>query len=519
MKGKLLIKNGRLITMDERKTGRWIYVSDGKIEAVGDGDDYREYLTDDTKLIDAEDKTVLPGFVDSHFHMVKTALIKDCVDLSKARNFRAVGKKMKEAVKEKKGLAVFGNGLDFENLEEGKFPDRTVLDKYCGNIPAVIYSKDYHALMLNTYGILHYKVPFTYNGMELDAKGIPTGVFHKQAGAKLDEIIIGSFSDEEIVSAVGNVLPGLFSYGLTTVAAMEGGSIKLHFDKDRECELIYKYGRQYPMDMKLFYQTTDIQRVVKMGLSCIGGALYLDGTMGEHTAALTFDYADTPGHRGLLCFDRTYLREFVCRCCENHLQVALDAIGDAAIEAALDAFSFAAERFDIKGMRHRIEHAELVTEEQMKKAGELGILLSMQPTYEGEWGKPGGMYEQRLGSRYGTSNQFRKIIDAGVIICGGSDSSVTVPNPLVGIHHAVNHPVAEHRITLEEALRMYTYNGAYGLFMENKIGSLTPGKCADIIILDRDIEAVSTEKIKEVKVKTTIKDGKVIYNRGDDAKA
>lgn len=523
MKDKLLIKNGRLITMDERQRADWMLISRGRIEAVGSGEDYKAHIDDaeHVEVIDAEGKTVLPGFIDSHFHVVKTAVIGRCVDLSEVKNFRELGEKMKSAAAERKksGGAVLGCGLNYETLEEGRFPDRTVLDEYCKNIPAVIYSKDYHALMLNTYGILHYKVPFTYNGMELDEKGIPTGVFRKQAGAKLDETIIASFPDEEIVHAIGDMLPHLFSLGLTTVAAMEGGNIKLHFGDDREGDLIYKYGDRYPMDMKLFYQTTDVEHVVNMGLSRIGGALYLDGTMGERTAALTFDYADDPGRRGLLCFDQEYLRDFVCHCCENNLQIALDAIGDAAIDAALDAFACAAERFDIKAMRHRIEHAELVTEPQMERAAALGVLLSMQPTYEQIWGSPGGMYEQRLGERYGQTNQFRQVMDAGVMVCGGSDSSVTDPNPMVGIHYAVNHPVPEHRVSLEEALKMYTYNGAYGLFMENRIGSLTSGKAADVVILDRDIEAADPEIIKEIKAEITIKDGNILYSRGNYVKA
>ena len=124
------------------------------------------------------------------------------------------------------------------------------------------------------------------------------------------------------------------------------------------------------------------------------------------------------------------------------------------------------------------------------------------------------MYSQRLGDRYGLTNPFRELFDMGITVCGGSDSDVTSPDPLLGIHYAVNHPVESHRITLEEALRMYTSNGAYALFREKDIGSLTPGKNADIVLLDRNLEKAGTDRIKNAKVALTINDGVILYEHG-----
>lgn len=514
MKETTIIKNGKLVTMDERESADWIVIEDGLIKALGNGGGYEDFLTEESRLIDAKGCTVLPGFVDSHFHMVKTAISEGYVSLAGAKNFKAVGKRIKAAAAKNRGRLILADKLDCAKLEEGRFPDRTVLDKYCNNAPVAIYSTDYHVLLLNTYGVLYYKVPFTLCGVEVDDKGVPTGIFRNQAGAKLDTNIVASFSDEQIDEAVSRVMPKLLSYGLTTVAAMEGGNIKLSFGDDYECEFIYQNLNRYPISMELFYQTTEIDRVLKMGLPRIGGALYLDGTMGARTAALTFDYADAAGKRGLLCFDQDTLNEFVTLCCKNGLQVALDAIGDAAIESALLAFEKAAESYDVRSRRHRIEHAELITAEQMKRAAKLGILLSMQPAYEGYWGSSDGMYRQRLGRRYGQTNQLREILDAGLMICGGSDSSVTEPNPLLGVHYAVNHPIATHRVSLGEALRMYTYNGAYGMFKEDEIGSLTPGKQADIVILERDLFSLRPEKLKDVKVAAVLKGGELLLDRG-----
>lgn len=192
----------------------------------------------------------------------------------------------------------------------------------------------------------------------------------------------------------------------------------------------------------------------------------------------------------------------------------MDAIGDGAIALCLEAFACAQKQFDGRYLRNRIEHAEMINAEQMEKARELGIILSMQPTYEGIWGGEGKLYHQRLGTRYKETNTFREILDYGIVLCGGSDSNVTDPNPMMGIHYAVNHPVEAHRITVEEAVRMYTYNGAYALFEEEQIGSLTPGKKADIVVMNKNLKKIQPNQLKKVKVDLTMKNGRIVFNRG-----
>lgn len=502
--------------MKDGRKADFSVVSSGKIKALGMGEGYKEYLEEGVHVIDAEGKTVLPGFIDNHFHLVKTAVSEKFVDLSKARNFQEIGEKIKEAIKESPD-GIIAKHLDWSNLEEQTFPDRTVLDKFVNDAPVVIYSFDTHVMMLNTYAILYHKVPFTLPGVDLDEKGMPTGVFHKQTSGKLDTDIHKSFEEEYLQSAIDQLMPKLLSCGLTTVAAIEGGNLKTDFDSDVDGDYVYKHGDQYPISLVQFYQTTNIEKVREMGMNRIGGALYLDGTIGDRTAALTFDYKDSPGKRGITCFDQEFINEFVLECVEKNLQIAFDAIGDDAIEAAIVAFENANKQYDIKHMRHRIEHGELITKAQMKRAADLGIILSMQPTYEGKWGMPGGMYTKRLGDRYGSTNMFKELFEEKVLVCGGSDSDVTEYNPLIGIHHAVNHPVEKHSLSLEEALSMYTSNGAYALFQEDYIGTLEEGKNADIVVLDCDLESLPKEKIKDAKVLWTIKDGSILYQRSNDA--
>ena len=189
---------------------------------LGTGDGYRAYLSPSTAVIDAGGCTVLPGFIDNHFHLVITALGVQWVSLEGVRNFRGIGKRLKAAQAKNPGRPLIAAKLEWENLEERRMPDRTVLDRYCKNTPAAVYSADYHLLSLNTCGMLFFKIPFTLEGIGLDCGGIPTGIFTGRAGAKLDTNILASFTEEDLSRAVEQIMPELFRLGLTTVAAMEG---------------------------------------------------------------------------------------------------------------------------------------------------------------------------------------------------------------------------------------------------------------------------------------------------------
>ncbi|MEA4987949.1 MAG: amidohydrolase [Anaerovorax sp.] len=508
MHADILIKNGNCVTMDDKKTKDWIAIEKSRIVAMGNGTEYEPFIGNNTIVFDAKGKSVLPGFIDSHFHVVQTALNSVSLDLSEARTHQELGEQIREAYKNLNGNYIRGIRIVAEQFQEKKFPERTLLDKYCNDVPVWLNSLEYQVSMLNTYAMLYFKIPFTAEGVEMDEKQMPTGIFSKKANAILRSNILKNISDNDRTEAVSGIMANLLSHGITTVNAMEGGTMY----SDKDANFIFEHGKDFPIDMALFYQTMDIEKIKAMGLKRVGGSLYIDGTMGARTAALSFEYADCPGTMGSLCLTQQEINDFVLKCYENNLQLALYTIGDRAIQVALNAHENALYQTGITGLRHRLEHVELATEAQIEKANELGILFSMQPAYELYWGGPGKMYEQRLGKNYVRTNPFHKIIQNGVVICGGSDSDVTEPRPLSGIHAAVNHPVEQHRVNVYEALKMFTSNGAYGIFEENDKGTLGVGKLADIVILDNDIFSVPTDQIDKIKVCVTIKSGEILFN-------
>lgn len=508
MLADILIKNAKCMTMENRQVVDWVAIQKNRIMAIGYGTDYEKILGKDTVVLDAKGKTVLPGFIDSHFHVVQTALNSISLDLSDVKTHEELGERIKEASKSFSGNYIRGIHINENQFKEKRFPGRVLLDKYCNDIPVMINSYEYQVSILNTCAMLYFKIPFTAEGIEINEKQMPTGIFRKQANAILRTNILKNISVNVRKEAVSGIMATLLMNGITTVNAMEGG----YMYSDKDADFLYEHGKDFPIDMVLFYQSMDIEKIKAMGLKRIGGCLYIDGTFGARTAALSFEYADCPGTMGSLRLTQQEVNDFVLQCYKNDLQLALYTIGDRAIEVALNAHENAFYQTGKKGLRHRLEHAELVRETQIKRARDLGIIFSMQPTYETYWGGQGKMYEQRLGNKYVHTNPFKKIIENDVIICGGSDSDITEPKPLLGIYSAVNHPVKEHRVDIYDALKMFTCNGAYGIFEEYEKGTLMVGKLADIVILDQDILSVPLEQIDKIKVCATIKSGEILFN-------
>src|SRR5690554_4514935 len=159
MKRNLLIINARCLSMVDDTKYDWIAIRDQNISSMGQGDGYKKYANHASEIIDAKGGTVLPGFIDSHFHLVQAALNSRSLDLSKAKSFRDIGALIAEAAKASPKKNIRGIGLDAQNLKEGRFPDRTVIDKYCKDVPVFINSVEYQTSVLNTYALLYYKIP------------------------------------------------------------------------------------------------------------------------------------------------------------------------------------------------------------------------------------------------------------------------------------------------------------------------------------------------------------------------
>jgi predicted amidohydrolase YtcJ len=406
------------------------------------------------------------------------------------------------------GEIIRGIGFDELKLIEKKMPTRYELDRCAPNNPVWISRVDYHTSIVNSLTLHMLNLPFNLEGIVRDGRSLPNGQLTGRASALVRSHMLGRTPEAEIGKGVHKALDIAISNGITSINAVEGG-FTFH---DKHAEFMLENKDTFPIDITLFYQTVDVEKILGKGLKRIGGTIFLDGTFGSRTAALAEPYSDDNSKSGTLYFSQEELNSFILDAHRNGLQIAVHAIGSRAIEQALTAYEYAQAVCPRKDPRHRIEHFELPQNEHIHRAKALGLVASVQPTYEYLWGGAGKMYDTRLGKeRRKHTNPLSKYIEAGLIVAGGSDSDLTPMNPLLGIHSAVNHPNDEYSISVIDAIKLFTINGAKAVFEEKTKGSIEKDKVADMVVLDIDPFETSPSKLREISVVATIKEGNILF--------
>lgn len=511
MSADMVLYNGVIIQMNVTKSMQEaVAIRDGKILAVCSNQEIKKYISINTKVIDLDGKTAVPGFIDSHVHLMPTCINELAINFEEARSLRDI----LDLIKERKDQSlpqevIWGIRLDEFKLDKRILPSKNDIDKVAPNHPVFISSIEYHTVTVNTCALNKINLPFTINGIEKDSNGFFTGRLYHHASNMARKKMYEMISDEAQSQGLQITMKKVIQKGVTSLVSMEGGSL-FH---DRHAEFLLGEKSKLPIDIIVFYQTTDINKVLAFNLPRFGGDIFLDGSFRSSNAALYEPYSDDDENIGTMYFTQEEMDAFILEAHEKKLQIAIHAVGERAINRLLDSYEKALIKCPRNDHRHRIEHFELPSNGQIERAKRLGIILSMQPTYEYFFREPNGMYEVRLGKeRALETNPFRKIVDLGIIIAGGSDSDVMPIYPLLGIHAAVNHPNVASRITPYEALKMYTVNAAIGVFEDNIKGTIEENKLADIVILDNNPLLVKTDSIKDIKVVYTIKNGRILYD-------
>jgi predicted amidohydrolase YtcJ len=318
---------------------------------------------------------------------------------------------------------------------------------------------------------------------------------------------LGTLLPEEMrQKAVHLALDIAAQHGITTIHAMEGGEL---FD-NRDAILIHEMMPHLPLHVVLYWCTGNVKAAYRLGLSRVGGDICLDGSIGSRTAAFADDYADDPGNRGQLLMGQSEIDRMVSTAHRYGMQIGLHAIGECAIGTAIRAIQRSSG--GACDHRHRIEHFGVPTKRHIEQAARLGIAVATQPAFPFLRGGPGKIYEQRLGpARDRRAYPLRELVEANILVAGGSDSNVTPADPLLGIHSCVNHPHPDQRLNAHQALCLFTLNGARIAFEENERGSIVDGKVADCVVLDRDPLRTDSEELKEIKVLMTVSRGSVVF--------
>jgi predicted amidohydrolase YtcJ len=245
----------------------------------------------------------------------------------------------------------------------------------------------------------------------------------------------------------------------------------------------------------------------------VGGCILLDGDFGPHTAALLEPYADQPDTRGTLYHSQEEIDAFVETAHRAGLQIAMHAVGDRASEQALNAYERALTSWPRTDHRHRIEHFEIYNETLVQRARRLDIHLAIQPPFNVYFGGHTRLIPILGQERAQRSDPVRSLIEAGLHVGGGSDSTVTPLQPLYGVYCAVSHSNPAERLDIERALQLYTLDNAALAFEEADKGSIEVGKLGDLVVLADDPRTVAPEAIADIPVEMTVVGGKVVYSR------
>lgn len=483
----------------------WLVALDERVQRLGQGPP----PADIKQRVDMQGRTIVPGFVDAHTHFFQTGLDKLFVDLGGATTLGSVLEKLQKAPGGPRTW-LFAHSYEEDKLTDVDVVTCADLDPLFPERPIWINRIDYHSAVVNTAALRRLGLAPGTPGLLVTSAGKPDGRLRSEAYLQAKAQVSRMYPIDTKNRAVKTAATACIANGITALHALEGGRIF----GDEGVTTVLKRAHLLPLDLTLFLQEKNVHFTTRFGFEHLGGCILIDGSIGSYTAALEDDYVGLPGERGTLYEKRRELTAFVEEAHTAGVQLAFHAIGPRAIELVLDAYERALRKVPRYDHRHRIEHFELATDEQIRRAADLGVVVSMQPSFEHFWGGPSGMYASRLGERWRRTNRLRTILDAGLVIAGGSDTNVTPAIPLLGIHAAVNHPNDEERVTVEEALRMMTLDAAYSGFNERRHGSLSPGKDASFVVLDRDLFAVPKERIREIRVLETWFRGRCSYRDG-----
>jgi len=504
----LVVFNGHIITMDPQKpTATALAVKSYKVLAVGDEDEVIELIPNARRVIDLGGKTIIPGFIDAHTHLTSAGVKSAHIQLGKVESVEEAVQFLRDAIpRYPKGEWILGYNWDESQWTKKRFIQSKDLDPISKDHPIMATRVCGHLASVNSLGLKKLGISLDHAGVQKDRLGRPTGVLKdieevwQKVGPTAKQIQEGVIVGNNIANEKGIT---------TAVDNASSGTLRHIREIETRQELTTRMIVNIPVEQ--------IDHMISLGLTSgmgspmvrIGGVkIFTDGSIGARTAYVAKGYKDEPNNNGMLLFPQDKYEAIVKKAVEHNIQTVTHAIGDEAIEMVISTFENIPDKGRLREQRHRIEHAEMISEYQIRRAVALGLILSMQPNFVGRWQQPGGLYEDRFDEeQFRGMNMFRVALDNGARVCFGSDGMPY--SPLYGIWSATTHNNERVRLTVEEALRCYTMESAYSVFQENTLGSLTVGKRADFVVLSHNILKVPEDKIIDIDIEMTIVGGLV----------
>jgi predicted amidohydrolase YtcJ len=528
----LIVVNARIYTADAtRPVVQALAIRGGRIAFAGNRAGAEALAGPRTERLDLGGRTVIPGMVDAHVHLLGLGQSLRIVDLTGTTSYdEVIARVVARAKTAEPGEWIRGRGWDQNDWAVTEFPTHEPLSRAVPNNPVYLTRVDGHAALVNAKalelaGVTAGTADPDGGRFIRDPDGDPTGVLIDHAQGIVSRVVPAGSRDETGAATLAAIAE-MNRWGLTGVhdAGVSSDVIAVY----EELAGAGQYNvRNYVM---VRGDEAALDRLMARGprAALYEGRLWIrsikitaDGALGSRGAALLEDYSDEPGNRGLITADSGYMRRVAAKALRSGFQLNVHAIGDRANRQVLDLFADALQEVPTADHRFRIEHAQILSYQDIPRFAELGVIPSMQGSHQ-----TSDMYwvPNRIGwNRSQGTYAWRSLLTTGVVIPNGSDMPVEAVNPLISFHAFVTRQDANgypaggwfpaEKTTRQEALLSMTLWPAYAAFMEDVSGSLTPGKYADFVVLDQDIMTVAESRILATQVQMTVLGGRTVYQR------
>jgi predicted amidohydrolase YtcJ len=538
----MVIRHARVYTVDEKRVwAEAVALRGDRIAWVGSDADAAAYIGEGTKVVDAGGRLMLPGFIDSHFHVLLGGN-PDVLRIENGNSLKEIQRQVREFAAKRSDLKwIEVEGWNYSAFPDGSLPAAKDLDGLTGGRPAFLVAYDYHTIWMNRealkeFGITRQTESVNFaEKLEKDPKtGEPTGIVTGFGSTGLSEESeaelrkhLPSHAADSIARDVKNNVAAAARAGITTVidpqSYLEDLPVyeKLRTQGDLPSRLqVALFHRRGTSEATLKKFDEARKKYNDDWLRVAAVKLYIDDVIEPHTAAMLEPYTDRPDTRGDLDYPAEEFKRVVARIDRMKFQVFIHSIGDRGIRTALDAIEYAERQNGPRDRRDELIHIECLNPRDLPRFKQLGVIACMQPRHcapdiTGQWAKAVGPVR----SKYAWA--FRSLRDSGATLAFASDWNVAEMEPLIGIYTAMTRKgldgkpdggwIPEQTIDLETAMRAYTINGAYANFVEQDRGSITPGKYADLVMVSDDLFKIAPEKIRNAKVVWTLVGGREVY--------
>ncbi len=530
--------NGQIKTLDDQyPEASAVAVKNGIVMAVGCDDEIKAMAGPATEMVDLKGAFMCPGLIDSHMHLLLLSNKLRRTDIGKARTFAECMDIMAKAAEEKKGTDAWAMGIGFNQddwTDCNEVPTRLDLDKACGDVPAYIERACGHIATLNTkamelMGMMNEKEGESPYKLRYFEDGTPNGVLCEDTVRLVEEYFpVPTVSEMKELILMGakyiasKGLVGVHSDDLNLVVPVKDMPVILQAYKElsEAEELPIRVHQQCRMlNLPMIEKFCEEYKVrTKWGKNFTIGDIKImgDGSLGAHTAVLRGEYKNAPEDHGIPLHDDEELYAMFRVAHDAGYPIVVHVIGDGAMDQVVNGYEIVMNENPKPNMRHGIIHCQIMDEAQQDRFVKLNLLAYAQPVfvrYDSQ------IVDDCVGSELAkTSYNWRRYIDLGVHMSGGSDCPVEDCDPLANLYYAVTRMgmdgkpwYPENAVTMEEALRMFTIEGAYSAFEEAERGSITIGKYADFTVLDKNIMKNPPEELLNTKVLMTVVNGKTVY--------